>query len=87
MFIKDASYLILILIIYWGEKRLQNHKDIVKRIIERMTERSISVFSEAVFDQAGEVGLGESQVEASIRELMEEHFLEQPCRGVLRRAI
>ena len=66
---------------------MQNHKDIVKRIIEKLTQQRISVFSEVVFDEAGEVGLGESQVEASIKELMEEHFLEQPCRGVLKRAI
>ncbi|MFH1638652.1 MAG: hypothetical protein ABIB71_09565 [Candidatus Woesearchaeota archaeon] len=66
---------------------MQDHKDIVKRIIEKLTQQSMSVFSNDVFNHAGELGIGESQVEESIKELMAEKFLQQPCRGVLKRAI
>ena len=62
-------------------------KEKLKTIIEKLTKTSRSVFSEKVFLEAGEFGLGEMHVQRMLDELMQENFIVQPMRGVLQRKI
>ena len=66
---------------------VSNHKEKLKGIIEKMTQTTKSVFSEKVFLEAGEMGIGEMHVRKMIDELMEEDYIMQPMRGVLKRKI
>ena len=64
-----------------------NHKDRLKTIIEKLTQKTMSVFSEKIFLEAGEVGIGEMHVQKMMDELMEEDFIMQPMRGVIKRKL
>jgi DNA replicative helicase MCM subunit Mcm2 (Cdc46/Mcm family) len=62
-----------------------DHKEKLKRIIEKMTQKRKSIFSEKVFLEAGEFGIGEMHVRKMIEELMEENYIVEPIKGVLQR--
>jgi DNA replicative helicase MCM subunit Mcm2 (Cdc46/Mcm family) len=64
-----------------------NHKEKLKNIIEKLTRKSMSVFSEKIFLEAGELGIGEMHVQRMIDELLEEDYLMFPMRGVIKRKI
>ncbi len=57
----------------------------IKGIIEKLTTNTRSVFSEKVFNLAADLGIGEMLVSDSLNELMEEQYIAEPVRGVLRR--
>jgi len=51
-------------------------KCVVKSIIERLTHDTKSIFSERIFLEAGELGIGESYVRQALEKLKEERYLE-----------
>lgn len=67
-----------------GEK-VKDFKDMVKNIIERLTQDTASTFTEQVLHMAGESGIGEGHVNEAIQDLINEHYLDEPLRGVLKK--
>jgi hypothetical protein len=65
--------------------KVTDTKTSIKGIIEKLTTETTSVFSIKVFNLAADLGIGEMLVQSSIHELMEENFIREPVRGVLRR--
>lgn len=64
-----------------------NHKEKLKNIIEKMTQKRRSIFSEKLFLEASEFGIGEMHVRKMINELMEENYLVEPMKGVLQKKV
>ena len=60
-------------------------KNSIKSIIEKLTADTKSVFSDKVFNLAADLGIGEILVQDSLHQLMEENFIAEPVRGVLKR--
>ena len=66
---------------------VRDFKDSIKDIISKLTLESRSVFSQKVFSEAGEIGIGEDYVANSIRSLKDENFICEPIPGVLKRNV
>ncbi len=64
---------------------MSDFKEAVKSIITRLTKDSRSVFSEKVFFEAGESGIGEAYVNESLKLLKEERYILEPVPGVIKR--
>ncbi len=64
---------------------MKEFKGIIKDIISKFTRESSSVFSQKVFSEAGEFGIGEGIVTENIKLLKDEHFIHEPVPGVLKR--
>lgn len=62
-------------------------KGSVKGIIERMTDKTNSVFLEKVYLEAGELGIGESYVRQALQQLKEEQFVEEVFNSRLLRRL
>ena len=56
---------------------MDNLKGSVKSIIERLTKENATIFSEKLFLEAGEMGIGETYVRKALQELQEEKYVEQ----------
>ncbi len=83
-YINDANTCIVYLI--FGEvNEVTEVKSSIKTIIEKLTTETKSVFSDKVFNLAADIGIGEILVQDSLNELMEENFIAEPMRGVLKR--
>jgi hypothetical protein len=63
----------------------RDNKTTVQNIIEKLTGNSSSILSEKVFNIAAESGLGDLIVKDCIKQLVEENFVAEPVRGVLRK--
>ncbi len=64
---------------------MKDFKETVKGIISKLTKNSSSVFSDKVFFEAGEIGIGETYVHESLKVLKEENFIKEPIPGLLKR--
>ncbi|MEA3378134.1 MAG: hypothetical protein U9Q69_00690 [Nanoarchaeota archaeon] len=66
---------------------MKNQKEKLKHIIERLTQKSRSIFADKVFLEAGEFGIGEIHVQEIINELKDENFISQPIQGIIKKVI
>lgn len=64
---------------------MRDFKESVKGIISKLTKDSKSVFSQKVFYEAGEEGIGELAVIESINMLKEDRSIEEPIPGLIKR--
>lgn len=64
---------------------MKEFKGVIKDIISKLTRDSSSVFSQKVFSEAGEFGIGEGIVIENIKLLKDEQFIQEPIPGVLKR--
>lgn len=64
---------------------MKDYKDQIKDMISKFTQNSTSVFSQKIFSEAGEFGIGEFAVTESLKSLKEENFIHEPVPGVLKR--
>lgn len=64
---------------------MKDYKNAVKDIIAKLTQDRSSVFSQRVFSEASEFGIGEGSVIESLNLLKEENFIHEPVPGVLKR--
>lgn len=71
----------------WVKKRVNNSKDKLKGIIERLTTGKKSVFMETILFEAGEAGIGESLVEEGMNQLIAENFIYVPLKGVVKKTM
>ncbi len=73
------------ILLFLRGKNVKDFKEIVKKIIDRLTENTASTFTEQVLHLAGESGIGESHVNEAIKDLINENYLDEPLRGVLKK--
>ncbi|MFH0752716.1 MAG: hypothetical protein V1914_03935 [archaeon] len=64
---------------------MKDYKTTIKDIISKFTQHSSSVFSQKVFSEAGEFGIGEGIVNENIKLLKDEKFIHEPIPGLLKR--
>jgi hypothetical protein len=64
---------------------VRDNKTTIQQIIEKLTAGSMSTLSEKVYNLAAERGLGDGIVDDCIQQLVEENFIMEPVRGVLKR--
>ena len=71
----------------WVKKRVNNSKDKLKGIIERLTTGKKSIFMETILFEAGEAGIGESLVEEGLKQLIAENFIYVPFKGIVKKTM
>lgn len=64
---------------------MKDYKSTIKDIIAKFTQDRKSVFSQKIFSEASEFGIGEGTVVESLNLLKEENFIHEPIPGVLKR--
>lgn len=59
----------------------------IKQIIDRLTQNTKSIFVEKLIFEAGEFGIGELSVNEAVSQLIEQNYLIEPVKGVVKRVL
>ena len=55
----------------------------IKNLIDKLTQKSGSIFTMDLIFEAGEFGIGEQQVYHALDELKEQKYIDQPSRQTI----